>query len=212
MKATLPEVEGFVWDLLVAPEGVEKALQDFSSKGDPRVGKLEEWFQGDERLSAGGRLDIYANMYFFRLRDSLREDFPLTARVLGEDRFHNLVTDYLLVHPSTAPSLRWVGRALPEFLSSHPYGTRRPFLRDLAGLEWARGDAFQAEDVPPFDASVLAALPPERWNDLVLVPVPSLHLVRVSHEVALLFERLTELESKEDAEAALEAAVNDVAP
>jgi hypothetical protein len=87
------------------------------------------------------RLNVYANMYFYRLRDNLALDYPVLAAVLGADRFHNLITDYLLAHPSRDPNVRNVGRALPEFLAPG-------WLADLAALEWARADVFDREDEP----------------------------------------------------------------
>ena len=47
------------------------------------------------RLDPVQRLDIYANMYFWRLLDILRGDFSAVVAAVGEDAFHNLVTDYL---------------------------------------------------------------------------------------------------------------------
>ncbi|MBK8598146.1 MAG: putative DNA-binding domain-containing protein [Holophagales bacterium] len=99
---------------------------------------MAEIFASDERMPAEERLDAYANMYFFRLRDVLAEDFERTAAALGEARWHNLVTDYLLAHPPTRWSLRWAGEALPGFLREHTYGVWRPWLPDVAALEWAR--------------------------------------------------------------------------
>ncbi|HEY6876966.1 MAG TPA: DNA-binding domain-containing protein [Polyangiales bacterium] len=86
------------------------------------------------------RLNVYANMYFYRLRDNLALDFPVLADVLGPARFHNLITDYLLAHPSQDPNVRNVGRALPAFLSG--------WLSDLAALEWARLDVYDRADQP----------------------------------------------------------------
>jgi hypothetical protein len=45
---------------------------------------LEALVDGDERLSAVERVDIYADAYFYRLLDCLAEDFPATL-VGGRD-------------------------------------------------------------------------------------------------------------------------------
>src|SRR5207244_3263207 len=81
-----------------------------------------------------------------------------TALVLGKPRFHNLVTDYLLVHPSTHPVIRWLGQYLAPFLAGHAYGAELPHAPDLAALEWARNDAFQSVDGPAFDGARLRAV------------------------------------------------------
>ena len=99
------------------------------------------------QVLAYGRLDVYADMYFYRLRDCLAEDFPKLAELVGEARFHNLVTDYLLRHPSSHPSLRELGRRLPAFLADHAIAAEFPVAADLARLEWARVDVFDERDV-----------------------------------------------------------------
>ena len=84
---------------------------------------------GDERLSAEARVEIYANMYFYRILDALKEDFPATLAVLGADNFHNLVTGYLLEYPPTEPSISYCGRHLADYLRDHPMRERAPFHR-----------------------------------------------------------------------------------
>src|SRR4029077_19404566 len=100
--------------------------------------RIEAAIVGDERASAIERLDVYANMYFFRILDALRGDYPKVLAVVGDDAFHNLATDYLQAHPSRHPSLRFVGAALPAFLRGHALAGPRPWLPGLAPLEWAR--------------------------------------------------------------------------
>ena len=123
-------------------------------------------------------------MYFFRLRDSLAEDFARTAAVLGEARWHNLVTDYLLAHPPASWSLRWAGEALPSFLRAHAYGAERPWLPDVAALEQARNEAFQALDATPLRPEELAHVPPEKWPELRFSPAPGTALVSSRWDLA----------------------------
>lgn len=169
----LRRAQSALLELLQAPEGVAKALEE---RGGAR-GDVATLFAGDERMSAVDRLELYAGMYFFRLRDSLAEDFARVAAALGEARWHNFVTDYLLAHPPTRWSLRWAGAALPEFLRSHAYGTERPWLADVAALEQARNEAFQAFDATPLRPEELALVSPEEWPELRFAPAPGTALV-----------------------------------
>ena len=184
----LAEAQEVFLELVRAPEGVARAAVETRA----RAAKL---FAGDARMSAEERLDVYANMYFFRLRDSLAEDFPRTAGALGEARWHNLVTDYLLAHPPSRWSLRWAGEALPAFLRTHAYGAERPWLADVAALEQARNEAFQALDAEPLRPETLAAVPAEEWPGLRFLPAPGTALVGSRWDLAAWWEDGTETDA-----------------
>jgi hypothetical protein len=169
---SLKQMQQLLWKLITAPEGVAQL-------GPADGARARALVAGDERLSAIERLDIYADMYFYRLRDALAEDFAAVCAVVGEDNFHNLVTDYLIAHPPSHFSLRYAGRHLPSFLVRHPLSQRWPYLGDLAQLEWAILDAFDAPDAPVLDSSTLAAVPPESWPALRFQLTPSLRLLQL---------------------------------
>jgi hypothetical protein len=155
--------------LLTAPAGVRSGLAALGL--DERA--VDDVIEGDARRSAIGRLDIYANMYFFRIRDALRADFPKLAALLGADVFHNLCTDYLWACPSEHPSLRWAGARLPAYLAAHALGREQPAAIDLARLEWARADLFDAPDAAPLTVDDVRALGAESLAALPLRWVPA---------------------------------------
>ena len=148
----LSRVQALFWRLLTAPEGVASGAGQLVRSGELASEDLSFLIRPDPperqaaRLDSVERLDIYADMYFYRLRDALAEDFPRLVRRIGDTRFHNLVTDYLLAHPSRHFSLRELGRALPEFARGHALEREFPALADLAALEWARVDVFDEAD------------------------------------------------------------------
>jgi hypothetical protein len=180
----LGRAQRLIWGLVTAPEGVEAGLAEI---GDAAGERLRAVVRGDSRLDARARLGVYANAYFFRIHDALRQDFGALHCVLGEAAFHNLVTAYLIAHPSTHPSLREVGRRLPGFLAGHPgaafFRERCPWAPDLAALEWALQEAFDAPDVPVVSRDRLAAAPPEAWGDLRFSLAPSLQMLTLAWPV-----------------------------
>src|SRR5207302_663705 len=84
--------------------------------------------------------------------------------------FADVVRAYLARHPSTEPSVRHLGRALSGFLA----GVEPAWLADLARLEWARLEVFDAPDASPLTLDDLRAVPPEEWPDLRFAPLPAL--------------------------------------
>jgi hypothetical protein len=188
--AQLLRTENLFWDLITAPEGVSPGLEELVRRGRAAAGDLEAMIAGDARLPAAERLDIYANMYFFRLLDCLKEDYPRLLEALGPDRFHNLATDYLLACPSEHPSLRYLGARLPGFLSEHASGREAECLVDLARLEWARADLFDAADAPLLTRDTLSRLSEEQAADLRLCLVPAFRLLRLDHDAPRLWREL----------------------
>jgi hypothetical protein len=121
-----------------------------------------------EHLDPAERLDVYRNMYLFRLLEVLREDYPKLVQLLGDDRFADVARGYLSVHPSHHPSVRHVGDALPEYLATSPPADLPACAADLARLEWARREVFDAPDATPLEAGDLAGLDPDRVAELPL--------------------------------------------
>jgi hypothetical protein len=186
----LGRTERLFWDLITAPEGVRPGLEALVRRGEAAPGDLEALLAGDDRFAAADRLDIYANMYFFRLLDCLKEDYPRLLEGIGPDRFHNLATDYLLACPSAHPSLRYLGARLPDFLAAHALGRESEGLVSLARLEWTRADLFDAADAPLLTREALARLSETRAADLTLRLVPAFRLLRLDHDAPRLWREL----------------------
>src|SRR5258707_4077788 len=141
---------------------------------DPLVVAIVE---GRNQLKSAARIDIYAQMYYARLFEVMKGDFPRTAAILGCDRFHEMVSAYLAQHPTTHPSLRRLGRLFPAFLRSRPENVDLPCLDELAALEWARVEVFDAPDAAPLLVEHLQTIRPEDWPTLTLHLIPAFQLV-----------------------------------
>jgi hypothetical protein len=165
----LREVQRRFYQLVTAPEGVRAGLRQY---GVDEL-DLEATIRSRGDLSAVERLDIYANMYFYRLLDVLRGDYPKVLAVVGDAEFHNLVTDYLLARPPTHPSIRNAGERLPQFVRGHRLSARWSWLGDLAELERRRIEVFDAADVELLTFDQLRALGPEQFSMLGLRLVPA---------------------------------------
>jgi hypothetical protein len=194
----LSRLQHRLWRLISDPEGVAAALaaeQDASGEG------LAAFLRGDRGLAPQVRLAVYANAYFVRIRDCLSDDYGALARALGPAVFHDLVKTYLMAHPPSHPSLRYAGKNLARFLETEPFATifarRCAYGADLARLEWAQVDAFDASDAPVLAREVLAGVPPEAWAGLRFRVSPSLALLSLGWPVHRVRERFDQEDEKE---------------
>ena len=116
---------------------------------------------------------VYRYAYGSRLVEALRNDHELLHSYLGDETFDEMGHAYVKARPSEHPNLRWFSRGLPEFLkSAEPY-CNHPVLADLAALERALNDAFDAAEGEVLELTAMASFAPERWNDLTFRPHPS---------------------------------------
>lgn len=164
-----------------------------------KLARLERWFDGrvagpwegrrergpdaaavvlpNARLTSEERVRIYTRMYFARLLEVLQADFPALEKILGADAFERVARAYIARHPSRSFSLNGLGRRLPEFLAREARVTRRALAVDVARVERAMSEAFDAEEAAPLSPAAVAAVPAPAWAGARLVPVPSFRLL-----------------------------------
>ncbi|MDT8989669.1 DNA-binding domain-containing protein [Curvibacter sp. APW13] len=144
----------------------------------------------DQPLPAGrltarsaAQFAVYREAYRARLRAALRDNYEVLPRVMGDDAFDALANAYLAAHPSQHFSLRWFGHQLPTFMLQHQALVDHPAFTDLARIEWALRQAFDAPDTPALQVAELQALPPARWTTLQLALHPSVQLLTLQWAV-----------------------------
>jgi hypothetical protein len=128
--------------------------------GVSNASEAEAFIKPNDRLSSFERLEIYNRQYWFRLYTSFEEDFPGLKAILGGAKFDRLMRDYLTDCPSQSFSLRNLGSRLESWLITHPeyLAPRIQLALDMARLEWAHIEAFDAGEDPLLDADDLAAI------------------------------------------------------
>jgi uncharacterized protein (UPF0276 family) len=123
------------------------------------------------------RLGIYRGNLAAAWRRALASAYPLLRRLLGEARFDSLARAYGRAHPILDPDLNRFGDALADFVDGDD---ERPWLADLARLEWAVHAAWYAPDAPPAQdgavRGVLATLSPQQFEASRAILHPSLRL------------------------------------
>ncbi len=175
---TLDAMQRVFWDAIVHPEGVSAFLRDASD--EERV-LFAETFAETAEFQRTERVEVYAEAYFYRLHDVLAEVFPILRHAIGRARFHNLVTDFLLSHPSTAGNLHRLGDALPDFVRGQSSLPGHQQWADLAKLELALHTSLDAADAVPLRAEEVMQWEPEVLMGSQFRLVPSASLVSGGH-------------------------------
>jgi hypothetical protein len=181
---SLPELQRSLKKVFTHPRGVEAGL---AAAGFGRRRPVTALVADQPPVPLRTRLAVYADAYFFRLLETLGQDFAAVKRAAGEALFQRLVAAYLRRHPSRSPFINDAGAAFPAFLARHPAARRLPFLADLAALEWAALRTLFIDRLPPPPPEALAALGPKARLRLD----PTVRLLSTRWPVDVLWENRT---------------------
>lgn len=177
---TLLELQRKMAGAIMAPLGTADRL---ARSAGAEAGEI---IKPNDRLTSSERLEIYAKSYWYRLLDSLYDDFPGLRAIVGVRAFDKLSRAYLAEMPSESFTLRNLGSRLIEWLARHrEYAGKSPALAlDMVRLEWAHIVAFDGAAEKVLGPEDLLELTPEmtfRLQPYITLlaldyPVDDLHL------------------------------------
>jgi len=183
---TLEEIQRLFFRAITWPTGVRDFLQQADTETRARFERVFAETPSFDRIA---RVDVYADAYFYRLLGALGEMFPRLRVLTGEAAFHNLITDYLLACPSTAPDLRRAGDRLPAFLTEHELGSDMLFLPHVAAVEAALNDALDCPDGELLSEVELAAVPSQEWPSLCFALSSPTRRFELPFDIARVFDQ-----------------------
>ncbi len=144
-------------------------------------------------------LGVYRFAYVSRLVEAMRKDHQCLHEYLGDEMFDDMGKKYVAARPSQQPNLRWFSLDVPEFLKTNQPYSNYPELAELASLERALNDAFDAVDAPTAVIADLAGVVPEAWQDLRFEAHPSARRLNFSTNAAAVWMALKNDEMPPDA-------------
>jgi hypothetical protein len=148
--------------------------------------------RGNDRLSPVEQLEIYREQFWLRHTASLLEDFPGLSGILGQTEWERLVEGYLEEAALSSYSLRDLGDELAAYIARTESVPHRGLCTDMARLEWAYVEVFDAAESAPLDGAKLASIPEDAWPGARIVFAPAVRLLEVRYPVADLRRKLRE--------------------
>ena len=205
----LPELQRWFARTLHAPLGGPELFGEPSDTGSLASISAEEIITRSSQLSSHERLQIYQSAYFARLEECLREEFPILARLLGEETFPEMAREYLQHNPSRSYTLAQLGANFPRFLEETrpPMDAHDPqaydwplLLVEVARLERADAEVFDApggENVPGLTPQELQQIPAEKCSELRFQCIPGLRLEQFAFPVHDYVSRVRRVEASQ---------------
>lgn len=156
----------------------------------------------DSALTTRGvLLGVYKHAYKGRLADVVGHDYERLWAYMGDGAFRRMALAYVDRHPSCYANVRYFARALPEFLETNADYAPVRVLADLARLERALNDAFDAADRPVVTVEGLTRYAPGQWAALTFEPQPSACRLDLATNALAIWQALGREEAPPRAEA-----------
>ena len=175
---------------VVHPGDIEAALQSPRARREVARPDVDAVILPSATLNPAQRVGIYQNMYLLRMEEALGNDYPGLKHFLGDDGFFAVVRDYVQVHPSRSYTLNRLGDRLPDYVSVAPDVRRRDFCADLARLERALSQVFDAPETKALSAAAIDQVAPEAWETARLEPIAAFRLLALRYPAGAYLDTL----------------------
>lgn len=173
--APLSELQGWMVELLRQERSLDKSAELRAAAA--------KHFSGNERLSPAAQINLYRQQFWLRHTGILIDDFPGLSSLLGQKNWEALSQSYLRSVGYRIQALRDLGKHLPEHLGELEL-PHRDLLKDMAQLEWAYVEAFDAANDSVLNSEALLHLPAESWETARFVLSSSISLLALNYPVA----------------------------
>jgi hypothetical protein len=131
------------------------------------------------------RMQIYNQQYWWRLLNTLHENFPLVTRLFGYHAFNEEIgIPYLLKYPPNHWSLNLLGERLPKWILNYYQALDRPLIYNAANLDCAYIASFNAPQKSSLDLSFLQqGGNPESFLNYTFFLQPHIHLFKWDYDL-----------------------------
>jgi hypothetical protein len=141
-----------------------------------------------EDLSSQQKFEIYAGSITESLINALRENFPVTEKLVGDEFFRFMAYEYIVKTPSLSPNLGDYGSSFSDFVEHFPSAQCLPYLADVCRLEWYWHRAYSGVNYSPLDVTELNKIDPSCHRTLNFKRCANSYLLKSNYSVKMIWE------------------------
>lgn len=182
--ADLQTLERWMQAVVMHPEGADAGLRSRPARRlvARAASETEAVVLPSKSLTSVERLEIYAHMYYARLIEVMEAEYPTTRQILGAHEFAVACRRFIARNPSRSRTLNRMSEKFPAFLGRHlPKGHRNGLAADVARIERAMEDVFDAPRAEPMAAAQFAAIGADQWERVRLNVNPALRMLTLRY-------------------------------
>ena len=186
MRAALDlrTLESWMQAVVMHPEGAEAGVRSRQARAfvAEAARDLESIVLPSKSLSSAERLGIYAHMYYARLVEVMQGEYPTTRQILGENAFAAACRRFVAKFPSRTRTLNSLSTKFPDFLArTLPQSNRHGLAVDVARIERAMEDVFDAPRAEPMTAEQFATIGSADWDRVRLPVTPAIRMLELRY-------------------------------
>ena len=156
---------------------------------------IAEHIQSTAVMSADDRLELYASGYRLRLKEAISTDYDRLYSYLGDEMFEQLMDAYIDAYQSHHPSLRYYSQHMTELLSQQAPFSDYPELLELAKIEQAFNDSFDAATCTTVGIERISELAQEDWPLMTIKFHSSIRVLHLDTNSFQIWKALSEDQS-----------------
>jgi hypothetical protein len=183
-EARLATLERWMQAVVMHPDGAAAGVRSKTAKlliGNT-ARDLGAIVLPSKQLTSVERLEIYAYMYYARLVEVMQGEYPTTRQILGSHAFAAACRRFVARNPSRTRTLNSLSAKFPDFLAKTlPKTNRNGLAVDVARIERAMEDVFDAPRAEPMTAAQFAALGADASGKARLKVTPALRMLKLRY-------------------------------
>lgn len=161
-------------------------LNEDSKLQQEKKEQASQYITDGPTLSAGERIELYYQQYWWRLLDNLQTNFPSLIRLVGCKEFNTKIgVPYLSAYPPSHWGLSKLGETLPKWIYDANPLPHIPYLSELATLDREANATFYSPSLPPLEVNNSLNM-----EDIAIQPF--INLVKLKNNSIEFRERLLE--------------------
>lgn len=149
---SLLEIQKWFGKTISQPLLPSNLLPEISPFGTDTKREAEKYIAPSATLEPYQRVEIYHQQYWWRLLDSMHQNFPFVLRLFGYEGFNTQIAiPYLSCFPPTDWALCKLGLTLPDWINKEYRKEDQNLVLNASEIDVAAHISFWSKDLKPLD-------------------------------------------------------------